>query len=282
MSTRPSVYRTASEVAEARAQMSRQGESLAFVPTMGFLHRGHLSLIAEARRRCRRTAVSIFVNPLQFGPSEDLARYPRDLEGDIDKCAGAGADLIFCPTVEELYPPGFQTQVEVTELSKGLCGEHRPGHFRGVATVVLKLFNLLSPDAAIFGEKDYQQLSIVRQMARDLGLRLEIVGCPIVREDDGLAMSSRNSGLDPSERRQATSLYRALGVARHRFAAGERDPSVLTATAIEVMAQAGARPEYAELRDGRTLQTVNQAERGQRLLVAAHVGRTRLIDNVEL
>jgi pantoate--beta-alanine ligase len=249
---------------------------------MGFLHLGHLSLIAEAKRRCRHAAVSIFVNPLQFGPNEDLARYPRDLEGDIDKCGEAGADLVFCPDPGEIYPAGFQTQVEVTELSKGLCGAHRPGHFRGVATVVLKLLNVFAPEAAIFGEKDYQQLLVVRQMARDLALPVEVVGFPIVREADGLAMSSRNSALSAEERRRATGLYRSLFTAQERFAAGERRPEILTQAATDVLVTAGAIPEYVELRDADTLQPATEAALGQRLLLAAHVGRTRLIDNVAL
>jgi pantoate--beta-alanine ligase len=282
MSARPSVCRTVSQLRGVRGHLSPNGESLALVPTMGFLHLGHLSLIAEAKRCCRHAAVSIFVNPLQFGPNEDLARYPRDLEGDIDKCGQAGADLVFCPGPGDLYPVGFQTQVEVTELSKGLCGAHREGHFRGVATVVLKLFNLFAPKAAIFGEKDYQQLLVVRQMARDLDLPLEVVGCPIVREADGLAMSSRNSALSAEERRRATGLYRSLCAAQERFAAGERHPEILTRAATDVLVSAGATPEYVELRDATTLQPVDEAEQGQRLLVAAHVGRTRLIDNLAL
>ncbi len=282
MSTRPTVYRTVSQLKEARARLARDGETLGLVPTMGFLHRGHLSLIAEAKRRCQHAAVSIFVNPMQFGPNEDLARYPRDLDGDLDKCAQAGADLVFCPDLGELYPAGFQTQVEVTELSQELCGAHRPGHFRGVTTVVLKLFNLFAPTMAVFGEKDYQQLMVVRRMARDLDVVVDVVGCPIVREDDGLAMSSRNSTLSPQDRQRATGLYRALRAARARFAAGERSPEVLTGAASVVLAEAGTRPEYVELRDSQTLRPVAKAAAGQRLLIAAHLGRTRLIDNMEI
>jgi pantoate--beta-alanine ligase len=262
--------------------LEAEGETLALVPTMGFLHEGHLSLIAEGRRRCRRVAVSIFVNPLQFGPAEDLARYPRDLDGDLEKCSRADADLVFCPEPDELYPAGFQTQVEVTELSQGLCGARRPGHFRGVATVVLKLFTLFAPRAALFGEKDYQQLLVIRRMARDLDLPLEVVGCPIVREADGLAMSSRNSYLDPGQRQQALALHRALEAAQARFSAGDRQPENLTRVATELIEGARIAPEYVELRDAETLRPVTEAMPGQRLLLAAEVGRTRLIDNAAL
>jgi pantoate--beta-alanine ligase len=238
--------------------------------------------MAEGKRRCLQVAVSIFVNPTQFAPSEDLSRYPRDLEGDLEKCAGAGATLVFCPEPAEVYPDGFQTQVDVTELSQGLCGAHRPGHFRGVATVVLKLFNLFTPQIALFGEKDYQQLLVVRRMARDLDLPVEVIGCPIVREPDGLAMSSRNSYLTPAQRQQALGLSQALGAAQSRFAAGERRPEALTRAASALLESAGALPEYVELRDSETLRPVDGAKAGQRLLLAAHVGKTRLIDNAAL
>jgi pantoate--beta-alanine ligase len=249
---------------------------------MGFLHQGHLSLIAEGIRRCRRVAVSIFVNPLQFGPHEDLARYPRDLTGDLEKCGHAGASFVFCPESGELYPPGFETQVEVPGLSADLCGAQRPGHFRGVATVVLKLFMLFDPQAAIFGEKDYQQLLVIRRMAQDLDLRVQVVGCPIVREADGLAMSSRNAYLTPPQREQALSLSRALAEAQTHFAAGARRPEEITGAAREVLAEAEASAEYVELRDAHTLRPVDAAEPGQRILIAARVGATRLIDNAAL
>jgi pantoate--beta-alanine ligase len=278
----PEVCRTVAELRHVRGRLSSAGESLALVPTMGFLHDGHLSLIAEGRRRCRRTAVTIFVNPLQFAPGEDLSRYPRDLAGDLEKCAKGGADLVFCPQTAQLYPAGFQTHVEVSELSQGLCAAQRPGHFRGVATVVLKLFGLFTPHTALFGEKDYQQLAVIKRMTRDLDLPLEIVGCPTVREPDGLAMSSRNSYLTPDQRRQATSLHRALVAAQGRFAAGERSPEALAYAATEVLVQSGATPEYMELRDGETLKPVPEAAAGQRLLIAAKVGSTRLIDNAAL
>jgi pantoate--beta-alanine ligase len=274
--------RTRNELARAREGLVGQGATLALVPTMGFLHDGHLSLIAEGKRRCQRVAVSIFVNPMQFGPGEDLARYPRDLEGDLDKCERAGAELVFCPEPGELYPSGFQTQVEVTELSEGLCGARRPGHFRGVATVVLKLFSLFAPRIALFGEKDYQQLLVIRRMARDLDVPLEVVGCPIVREADGLALSSRNSYLTAAQRLQATALHRALEAAQAKFAAGEHRPTELIRAASGALEEAGVSPEYVELRDGETLHIATEATAGQRLLIAAQVGKTRLIDNAGL
>jgi pantoate--beta-alanine ligase len=278
----PVVCRTRTDLARARKQSLGEGQTLALVPTMGFLHQGHLSLIAEGKRRTGRVAVSIFVNPLQFGPGEDLSRYPRDLENDLAQCARAGVDLVFCPEPDELYPAGFQTQVDVTELSQGLCGERRPGHFRGVATVVLKLFNLFEPQVALFGEKDYQQFLVIRQMARDLDLPLEVIGCPIVREADGLALSSRNSYLSPQQRKQAVALYQSLAAAQASFVAGQRRPQELVRTANAHLLTAGAIPEYVELRDAETLRPVTEAKAGHRLLIAAQVGTTRLIDNAAL
>ncbi len=200
-----------------------RGERMAFVPTMGALHEGHVALLREGRRRGDKLVLSIFVNPTQFGPNEDLARYPRDLPGDLAKAAGAGTDVAFVPEAADMYPPGHQTVVEVRELARGLDGAFRPGHFAGVATVVAKLFNIVPPDLAIFGEKDFQQLAIVRRMVADLAMPIEIVGIPTVREPDGLAMSSRNAYLSPAERARALSLSRALFAARDRAAAGERD-----------------------------------------------------------
>jgi pantoate--beta-alanine ligase len=278
----PRVCRTKTDLARARKQLLAEGQTLALVPTMGFLHQGHLSLITEGKRRCDRVAVSIFVNPLQFGPGEDLSRYPRDLENDLDQCARAGADLVFCPEPAELYPSGFQTQVELTELSLGLCGASRPGHFRGVATVVLKLFNLFEPKVALFGEKDYQQLLVIRRMVRDLDLAVEVIGCPIVRESDGLAMSSRNSYLSPPQRQQAVGLFQAIAAAQARFADGERRPQELIGAATAHLVATGAIPEYVELRDAETLHPVTEARTGDRLLIAARVGTTRLIDNAPL
>jgi pantoate--beta-alanine ligase len=266
----------------------RDGRRVAFVPTMGYLHEGHLSLLREARRRGDVVVLSIFVNPTQFGPKEDLSRYPRDLEGDLAKAASAGCDLAFIPSAEAMYPPGFQTWVEPGPLATGLCGDRRPGHFRGVVTVVAKLFSLVLPDLALFGEKDYQQLRVIARMTRDLDLGVEVVGCPLVREPDGLAMSSRNAYLSPADRARALALSRALFAARDAFAAGERDAAALVARARAVVdAEPAVRLDYLELRDAEELTPVAGAiARPALLAIAAFVGPadrpTRLIDNVVL
>lgn len=272
---------------QARCLEARQsGRRLTLVPTMGFLHQGHLSLLREARARAGPEGLalaSIFLNPAQFGPNEDLDRYPRDLDGDLAACAQAGVDRVLAPErPEQLYPPGFQTWVEVTEVSRGLCGASRPGHFRGVATVVLKLLNLTRPHLAIFGEKDWQQLQVVKTLARDLDLGVEIVGMPIVREPDGLALSSRNAYLSPQERSRALSLSRALFEARDRAAGGERDAAALSAGARRRIQEAGLRLDYLEVVHPETLQPVARAVPGSRVLVAAFAGTTRLIDNLAL
>ena len=271
----------------ARCLAERErGRRLAFVPTMGSLHEGHLSLLREARSRAGAgglSLASIFVNPAQFGPSEDLSRYPRDLDGDLAKCAAAGVDLVLAPDrPDRIYPPGFQTWVEVTGLSQGLCGARRPGHFRGVATVVTKLLNLTRPHLALFGEKDWQQLCVVKALSRDLDLGVEIVGMPIVREPEGLALSSRNAYLSAAERVVASALSRALFEARDRAAAGERDAVALAAGARRRLEEAGARVDYVEVVHGETLEPVPRAGPGSRMLVAAFVGQTRLIDNLAL
>jgi len=276
------VVRTAAEVRAITSAWRAKGERAALVPTMGYLHEGHLSLMREGRRRADRVAVSIFVNPLQFGPSEDLARYPRDLEGDLAKCGSAGVDLVFHPEPAEMYPPGFQTSVDVPELSQGLCGGSRPGHFRGVATVVTKLLVLFLPDVAIFGRKDYQQLKIIERLARDLSLPTEIIGAPIVREPDGLAMSSRNAYLSPDERRRALGLQEGLQAARKLLAAGTRDAASLRGAVLERLAAAEARADYVELRGAENLEELDVATPEAMLFVAAFLGRTRLIDNVVL
>jgi pantoate--beta-alanine ligase len=265
-----------SEAARAR------GERIAFVPTMGYLHAGHVSLLDEGRRRGERLVLSIFVNPTQFGPSEDLARYPRDLDGDLAKASGAGTDVAYVPEARDVYPPGYQTFVEVRELGKGLCGDFRPGHFVGVATVVCKLFNVVRPHLALFGEKDYQQLAVIRRMVRDLDMGIEIVGMPIVREPDGIAMSSRNSYLSPSERQRALSLSRGLFAARAQAEAGERDGRALVETAGRALEGQVDRLDYVELRDAETLAPVERLDRPAVLAVAAYVGKTRLIDNVQI
>jgi pantoate--beta-alanine ligase len=274
----------------ARCREDRaRGATLALVPTMGYLHEGHVSLLREARRRAdagggRGLALAtIFVNPTQFGPNEDLARYPRDLEGDLAKCAAAGVDRVLAPADPgQVFRPGHETWVEVEGVSQGLCGAARPGHFRGVATVVLKLLNLTRPQVAIFGEKDFQQLAVIRAMARDLDLDVEIAGMPIVREPDGLAMSSRNAYLSADERRRALALSRALAAARARAAAGERDAAALREGARAALLAADARPDYVEIVDPVALRPVAVAAPGSVMLLAAFVGRTRLIDNAVL
>jgi pantoate--beta-alanine ligase len=257
-----------------------RGERIAFVPTMGALHEGHVKLLREARALGQRLVLSIFVNPTQFGPNEDLARYPRDLQGDLGKAASAGTDVAFVPEARDVYPPGFQTTVQVAELERGLCGPFRPGHFVGVATVVCKLFNVVRPDVAVFGEKDYQQLAIVRRMVTDLDMGIEIVGIPTVREADGLAMSSRNAYLSPAERARALSLSRALFAARDAAAGGLRAGERLVEQARAALDV--DRIDYVELVDADTLQTVTDIRRPAVLAVAAFVGRTRLIDNVRI
>jgi pantoate--beta-alanine ligase len=259
-------------------QEARQDGELALVPTMGFLHAGHQSLIKAAALRAPQVAVTIFVNPAQFGPAEDLSRYPRDLDGDLRKSEEAGARLVFAPRdSSEMYPPGYQTYVEPGPLAQPLDGEKRPGHFRGVCTVVAKLFTLSRADSAFFGEKDFQQLAVIRRMALDLNLCTEVVGQPIVREADGLAMSSRNSYLSREERAQATALWKALSKARAAFTAGERSISRLEEAARSELS--GLRVDYAEIRDAADLQRPASADVTSRLFLAAFLGKTRLIDN---
>jgi pantoate--beta-alanine ligase len=309
---------------QARCRADREaGARIVLVPTMGFLHDGHLSLMREARRRAdtpvelqaqgqpgeasperaggsggrepstaRRVSsrhgrglavASIFVNPTQFGPREDLSRYPRDLEGDLAKCAAAGIDRVLAPSdPAQVFSPAHETWVTVERVSQGLCGASRPTHFRGVATVVAKLFNLTAPHQAIFGEKDFQQLAVIRAMARDLFFGVEVVGMPIVREPDGLALSSRNAYLSEAERLRALALSRALFAARDAARRGEREAGALRARAREVIEAAGVRVDYVELVHPETLAPVGRAEPGSVLLVAGFVGTTRLIDNVRL
>jgi pantoate--beta-alanine ligase len=251
---------------------------------MGFLHEGHLSLMRGAKKRSDAVAVSIFVNPTQFGPKEDLSRYPRDLAGDLAKCEQIGVEMVFAPSAAELYPPGFQTFVEVGQVSQRLCGERRPGHFRGVATVVAKLFALLRPDIAFFGEKDYQQLLVIQTLSRDLNFGVEVVGLPTVREPDGLALSSRNSHLTPEERERAAALWRGIRAAQALFAAGEKDASKLAEAAAASLRERQLRQDYVEVVDAQTLEPLAEVLSGPsaRVLLAAFAGNTRLIDNAPL
>ncbi len=260
--------------------LRRDGLRIAVVPTMGYLHEGHLSLLRAARARADVVILTIFVNPTQFGPREDLSRYPRDEDGDLAKARPCGVDLAFCPDAAAMYAPGAQTFVEVRELARPLCGEKRPGHFAGVATVVTKLFNLTQPHVAFFGEKDFQQLAVIRRMVRDLDQGVEIVGMPIVREADGLAMSSRNAYLSPDERRDALSLSAGLAAAEAAFRGGERDGAALVAAArAPIAAAASARIDYVELRDADELTPVETVTRPAVMALAVFVGTTRLIDN---
>lgn len=275
---------------QARCFAARDaGRRLALVPTMGYLHAGHGALLAEARRRADEggrgglALATIFVNPTQFGPSEDLARYPRDLPGDLARCAAAGIDWVLAPPdPAAMFRPDHQTWVTVERATQGLCGASRPGHFRGVATVVTKLLALTRPHVALFGEKDYQQLAVIRAMVKDLMLGVEIQGVPIVREEDGLALSSRNVYLSPDERRRALSLSASLAEAREAAAGGARDAAALRARARARLEAAGARVDYVEVVHPDTLAPVEVAAPGSVMLLAAFFGTTRLIDNARL
>jgi pantoate--beta-alanine ligase len=260
-----------------------EGKRLGFVPTMGALHEGHLSLVRAAAAKCDVVAVSIFVNPLQFGPSEDLAKYPRTFERDRELLEKEAVDILFAPTPEEMYPAGAVTYVAVEGLSEKLCGRSRPGHFRGVTTVVAKLFHIVEPDLAFFGQKDAAQVTIIRRMVLDLNVPVEIVVCPIVREPDGLAMSSRNAYLSPQQRKSALVLHRALTEVKSRFDQGERAAINLIAAGKLILAQEPAvRPDYFEIVDPATLDPVQELTNAALAAAAAVVGNTRLIDNISL
>jgi pantoate--beta-alanine ligase len=280
----PRLIKTPQEVRWFEKDLRRRGQTLALVPTMGFLHEGHLSLMREGRARCDVVAATIFVNPTQFGPKEDLSRYPRDLGGDLAKCGSAHASVVYAPEPEGVYPAGYQTYVNVEQVSQGLCGERRPGHFRGVATVVTKLLALFRPDVALFGEKDYQQLKVIEALARDLDLGVDIVGRPTVREADGLAMSSRNAYLSAEERQRALSLSKGLFAMQAAVAGGARSCSELVSLGTKPLSDAQVRLDYLEVRDASTLEplTTLTAGRPARALVAGFLGTTRLIDNVAL
>lgn len=275
------VVTTIAAVRARRRELWQQGRTAALVPTMGALHEGHLRLVDRARELADEAWASVFVNPAQFGPGEDFERYPRDLERDRALLAGRGAALLFAPSVKEMYPRPPATVVDLPELAAGLCGAHRPGHFRGVALVVAKLLAIARPEWAVFGAKDWQQATIVRRLAADLdlGVRIEVV--PTVREPDGLAMSSRNAYLSAEERRAATVLVRALRAAEAAVAAGERDAQAIRRRLVEVVAgEPLARLQYAEVVDPDSLQPLARVERRALLALAAHLGATRLIDNL--
>ena len=263
------------------AAQRRQGRSVGLVPTMGALHEGHLSLIRLAKQRTKYVVVSIFVNPAQFGPKEDFSKYPRDLKRDAALCKAAGADLIFAPKVKDVYPDNYRTYVTVEQLTEGLCGASRPGHFRGVATVVAKLFNMVQPDIAVFGQKDAQQAAVIRQMARDLDFPVEIVIGPIVREADGLAMSSRNAYLTPAERAQATALHHSLNLAKWLVRSGRRESGMVKremTRLIEREAPLGA-VDYIEVVDNGTLRPIKKIINNALIALAVKFPSARLIDN---
>jgi pantoate--beta-alanine ligase len=277
------VFDTVSGLREFLAVHRAAGKRIGLVPTMGYLHAGHLSLVYAARRESDVVVMSIFVNPKQFGPQEDFATYPRDMEGDLRQAREAGVDVVFAPSVEEMYPPGFLTEVAVHELTTPLCGASRPGHFNGVTTVVAKLFNIVGPDRAYFGQKDYQQVTVLRKMTTDLCMPLEVITCPTVREPDGLAMSSRNAYLSPAERQAALVLSCVLRLAEERLAQGERQGIRLTAMLRDCIAKEPlARIDYVAVCDLDTLQEVEQLSGTVLVALAVYIGQTRLIDNAVL
>ncbi|HEY6461844.1 MAG TPA: pantoate--beta-alanine ligase [Polyangiaceae bacterium] len=277
-----SIVQTPADLRSACDQVRSRGDRVGFVPTMGALHAGHLALVAEAARHAQFVVASVFVNPTQFGPGEDFARYPRDLDGDVRKLAGAGAHLVFAPAAGVIYPAGESTRVHVSGVAEPLEGAHRPGHFEGVATVVAKLFSAVGPCSAVFGRKDYQQLLVVRRMTIDMLLPVAVVGHPIVREPDGLAMSSRNAYLSAEERVRALAIVRSLAAASRRFADGERDPGALEGVARAVLEPSATSIDYVAVRDAESLAELPIVRDRAVLAVACRVGRTRLIDNTVL
>jgi pantoate--beta-alanine ligase len=276
----PPILRSIAELRRTVNSWRKDGATVGLVPTMGALHDGHLSLVRRAREQCSKAVVSIFVNPTQFGPNEDFNRYPRDLTGDANKLATVGADAIFAPEVVEMYPPGAATTVTVSFLTEGLCGPFRPGHFQGVATIVTKLLLQCLPDAAFFGEKDYQQLQVIKQLARDLDVPVRIEPVATYRENDGLAMSSRNAYLKPEERKLAPLVYKVLTAVAAEMKAGG-SATAATARGKQELLQAGfARIDYLDVVDASTLKLIEHAEQPARVAAAAFLGQTRLIDNV--
>ncbi|MCF5029250.1 pantoate--beta-alanine ligase [Pseudomonas syringae] len=276
--------KTAQDLRAAVARARSEGKRIALTPTMGNLHSGHAALVTKAAQRADFVVATIFVNPLQFGPNEDLATYPRTLAADQEKLLQAGCNLLFTPSVEEMYPHGMadQTLVSVPHLSQGLCGASRPGHFEGVATVVSKLFNMVQPDLAIFGEKDFQQLAVIRAMVRDLNMPIQIIGEPTVRADDGLALSSRNGYLSDAQRAAAPALYQAIRQTADVISAGEQDFDALLASKKQQLEAAGFRIDYLEIRDATSLRPATADNRDVVILAAAFLGKTRLIDNLHL
>jgi pantoate--beta-alanine ligase len=271
---------TVAEMKKIVGDILKSGKSIGFVPTMGYLHKGHLSLVEAARKENDVVVVSIFVNPTQFGPNEDYNRYPRDLERDLRLLEPIGVDYVFNPSVEEMYPAMYSTYVEEVELSKYLCGASRPGHFRGVCTVVTKLFNIVKPTKAYFGQKDAQQFRVLRRMVRDLNMDVEMIEMPIVREEDGLAMSSRNVYLSPEERKEATRLYKSLLKAKELIESGERDVQKIKSEMLKILDHPLLKVDYVEIVDEETLKPVEKIERKVIVALAVFVGKARLIDNM--
>ncbi len=277
------IITTCHEMQQTALAAKRSGQRIVFVPTMGYLHAGHASLLREGRTQGDLLVLSIFVNPIQFGANEDLGRYPRDIERDCQLARECGVDLVFLPDPAGMYPPGFQTSISVEKLSQPLCGASRPGHFDGVATVVTKLFNIVQPDVALFGKKDFQQLAVLRQMTSDLNLPVTIIGMPIVREQDGLAMSSRNAYLSAEQRESALVLSRAIKLVREQYQGGERSVAELQRAAESLITStSSACIDYLEFRDSQTLQLVTTAGDTTLLALAVVIGTTRLIDNTVL
>ncbi len=275
------VVRRIKEMQKISDRLRKEGKRIGLVPTMGYLHEGHVSLVREAKERSDSVVASIFVNPTQFGPGEDFERYPRDEEGDKAKLERAGVEFLFIPEAQEMYPPRYQTYIEATEVSKGLCGDFRPGHFRGVATVVAKLFNIVKPHVAVFGEKDYQQLLVIKKMVEDLNFDIEIIPGTLIREEDGIAMSSRNTYLSPANRKKATVLHQSLEKGKDLFESGERRASALVhAVKKNIESVEGVSVQYVEIRDAETLERVDQVSGPAVIAIAAMVGPVRLIDNI--
>lgn len=278
------VFYKPNEVKEFISSLKREGKTIGFVPTMGYLHNGHLSLVRCSKRDNDITVVSIFVNPTQFGKNEDYDRYPRDLQRDLNLLQREGVDIVLAPSVEDMYPKGYSTYVEETELSKLWEGTFRPGHFRGVCTVVTKLFNIVKPDKAYFGEKDYQQLKIIQKMVKDLNMDIEVIGCPIVRDSEGLAMSSRNVYLSPEERKQATAIYKSFKLAQKLVEEGLKEPRKLEEEIKKFLASFPLikKIDYVAVVNPNTLEPAEEIKGGERILVAVRMPSARLIDNWEL
>ncbi len=278
------LIRKIKDMKQITKRLKKEGKTIGFVPTMGYLHEGHVSLIRCSKKDNDITVVSIFVNPIQFGKNEDLDRYPRDLERDVEICTKEGVDYVFYPSADEMYPEGFSTYVEVEGITQRLCGAFRSGHFKGVTTVVAKLFNIVQPDRAYFGEKDYQQLKVIQKMVRDLNIDVEVIGCPLIREKDGLALSSRNKYLTPEERKSALSISRALFRAKQMFESGEKDPSKVVNEVKRIISSQPLVKEiqYVEVVDPERLTPKKKLEKGDVVAVAVFVGNTRLIDNIKL